>query len=212
MALTWFALLLCGAVVPGIRVTKSDESRRLALTGEEQLGAERSTADSFSMCSFGANKCPQGTHITSADVCKRAAASFRLEYQVRVHSDLRPSGCFANSRGKAFFNTHTGRNHNLSAPICAQANAGQPALSPAQFEEWMEYWQNSNLPQGGWACGYGNGWCGCSCGYNDGDGTLKECALPEMQLGTAGGHTCGFIGRLYGCAEAHNTVRGCPAR
>jgi len=67
-------------------------------------------------------------------------------------------------------------------------------------------WLNSSTPQSGYACGYGNGWCGCSCGNNWGE----RCTLPPMQPGTQGGHTCGCIGNLCGCAEAHNTLLGCP--
>jgi len=74
------------------------------------------------------------------------------------------------------------------------------------FDQWMG--QLGGIPQGGYACGYSNGWCGCSCGHNRGNTT--PCYLPPMKPGTQGGHTCGYHGNLYGCAEAHNTLEGCP--
>jgi len=82
------------------------------------------------------------------------------------------------------------------------------ALPQVDFAYWMERLMNSAVPQGGYACGYGHGWCGCSCGHNQGNTT--PCHLPPMSPGTEGGHTCGYYGNLYGCAEAHNTLIGCP--
>jgi len=80
--------------------------------------------------------------------------------------------------------------------------------SMSQFDlgNWMDMLQDT--PQGGYACGYKDGWCGCSCGHNQGNTT--PCHLPRMRPGTQGGHTCGYYGKLYGCAEAHNTLEGCP--
>jgi len=86
--------------------------------------------------------------------------------------------------------------------------ASNIGLSTEEFRRWMGLLQDNTVAQGGYACGYGNGWCGCSCGHNQGNTT--PCYTPPMQPGTAGGHTCGYFGVLYGCAEAHNTLEGCP--
>jgi len=82
------------------------------------------------------------------------------------------------------------------------------AMTGPDFASWMNQCCSAGVPQGGYACGYSNGWCGCSCGHNQGNTT--PCYLPPMQPGTEGGHTCGYYGELYGCAEAHNTLEGCP--
>jgi len=93
-------------------------------------------------------------------------------------------------------------------PVPAPAPTPPEGMSPVEFEQWMRMLQNNDIPQGGYACGYKDGWCGCSCGHNQGNTT--PCYLPPMQAGTEGGHTCGYYGVLYGCAEAHNTLVGCP--
>jgi len=76
------------------------------------------------------------------------------------------------------------------------------------FNEWMQFGENHHIAQGGYACGYKDGWCGCSCGHNL--GANVHCTLPYIGPGVEGGHTCGSYGNLYGCAEAHYLSSYCP--
>jgi len=87
-----------------------------------------------------------------------------------------------------------------------RAGSGPPVSGGLTFDQFME-WMAIAPAMGGYACGYAHGWCGCACGNNQN----KTCSLPRMPTGgTEGGRTCGSYGVTYGCAEAWNTLVGCP--
>jgi len=143
---------------------------------------------------------------------------------------IKPGGIPSSTPYGIFFNanlTSRGGGNRYMKPLClmptpapatapawggagwggAGAPAPAPALSPIEFKKWMSNLQKHPVSMGGYACGYGGGWCGCACGHNKGE---QPCHLPLMQPGTAGGFTCGSFGVLYGCAEAHNNMTDCP--
>jgi len=160
--------------------------------------------------------CPESAEILRKGQCKQAAAQFGYEFRGFKGDDNFPSGCYLdvdeNSKTGLYFNNWIfGRGRATSSPVCTQApETPQPdiGLPAGEFERLMANLQNSDVSQGGYACGYADGWCGCSCGHNLGSNI--PCYLPPMRPGTEGGHTCGHYGNLYGCAEAHNTLEGCP--
>jgi len=207
----WFLLSVCVHVAGGVRNVKVAGSANASLGEFTGTG---SSSTKYREYSKGTTACQSGDRqMTSSSECKTAASDLGTSYDSSGSWGNVPGGCFRGKGGRFWFNSRLSSrtSHHEVNPVCfAAASAG---LSPAQFAEWMQVLQNNDIPQGGYACGYsvsadGQQWCGCSCGHNQGNTT--PCTLPPMNPGTAGGHTCGYYGVLFGCAEAHNTWEGCP--
>jgi len=179
----------------------------------DELDGERVAVETSYV--IGDTHCPRGSApITSESTCAAAARRLGLKYRGSKALSDRPTGCF-NHPARKTITWNSMKTRVLSRPPVCSGGVPAPAPAPGpspdfNFDEWMAMYERATngIPQVGAACGYQHGWCGCSCGNN----LAKPCSLPFINhtLSTEGGHTCGYYGVLYGCAEAHNNVASCP--
>jgi len=237
MSAHWILCLLCALAAGGLRVVKWGEvesASAVILTGSsgtqyrEYSGGSGGCSDGDGMITS-SSRCREAAQDLGRQDLGTLPRNKEALYPggcfTSVLKHLTPS-VLAWPYG-IYFNTNltSRRGHSGVGPLClmptpapapawggagwggAGAPAPAPALSPIDFDKWMSNLQKQHVPMGGFACGYGEGWCGCACGHNKGE---QPCHLPQIQPGTAGGFTCGRYGVLYGCAEAHNNITGCP--
>jgi len=157
---------------------------------------------------FNTANCPVGTRKATRNECLQTPSYYGAPGVYYQDSIYYPGGCYFHASTNAIWwsNLTSGFSARASSqPICVPNSESQGGgMTGNDFIMWM---QLNNVHAGGWACGYKDGWCGCSCGNN----YAAPCSNPPMTAGTEGGRTCGWFGNLYGCAEAHNTVENCPA-
>jgi len=193
---------------PPITIKFADGYNYTRMQAHATSGSQSTDRVQFVGSQFNTANCPVGTRKATRNECLQTPSYYGAPGVYYQDSIYYPGGCYFHASTNAIWwsNLTSGFSARASSqPICVPNSESQGGgMTGNDFIMWM---QLNNVHAGGWACGYKDGWCGCSCGNN----YAAPCSNPPMTAGTEGGRTCGWFGNLYGCAEAHNTVENCPA-